>query len=163
MCFVVFWWRTVQPFVGPFRVNRFHLYCREIFLRQIFLFILKENESTSYEIPNYGWNCKTEGKGKRIPLKSVHQFCTFSFGHYVVCSSIYGFWLKEFEDTKGVIRIRISKKNRQHNGQKNKQRSTKHIYKTRDRVAICVLFFLFWLHSFIHFVKKKTVLFKTII
>jgi hypothetical protein len=25
---------------------------------------------------------------------------------------------KEFEDTKGAIRIRISKKNRQHNGQK---------------------------------------------
>jgi len=28
---------------------------------------------------------------------------------------------EEFEDTKGVIRIRISKKNRQHNGQKNKR------------------------------------------
>jgi hypothetical protein len=27
---------------------------------------------------------------------------------------------EEFEDTKGVIRIRISKKNRQHNGQKKK-------------------------------------------
>jgi len=27
---------------------------------------------------------------------------------------------KEFEDTKGVIRIRISKKNRQHNGHKKK-------------------------------------------
>ena len=29
---------------------------------------------------------------------------------------------EEFEDTKGVIRIRISKKNRQHNGQKKKNR-----------------------------------------
>ena len=27
---------------------------------------------------------------------------------------------EEFEDTKGVIRIRILKKNRQHNGQKKK-------------------------------------------
>ena len=27
---------------------------------------------------------------------------------------------EEFEDTKGVIRIRISEKNRQHNGQKKK-------------------------------------------
>ena len=27
---------------------------------------------------------------------------------------------EDFEDTKGVIRIRISKKNRQHNGQKKK-------------------------------------------
>jgi hypothetical protein len=38
---------------------------------------------------------------------------------------------EEFEDTKGVIRIRKSKKDRQHNGQmkkgqKNEQRSTKH-------------------------------------
>jgi len=45
---------------------------------------------------------------------------------------------EEFEDTKGAIRIRISKKNRQHNVQKekvqkNKQRSTKHTYKTKDR------------------------------
>jgi hypothetical protein len=108
------------------------------------------------------------------------SFSTFSFGHCVVCSSIYGFWLPlwylqtctqqtqgvnsgarktqhtpgvnsgarktqqttgwtqvlgrpnkhrgwtqvlgiiiKFEDTKGVIRIRISK-NRQHNGQKKK-------------------------------------------
>ena len=45
-----------------------------------------------------------------------------------------------FEDTKGVIRIRISKRNRQHNGQKekvqkDKQRSTKHTYETKDRVT----------------------------
>jgi hypothetical protein len=47
---------------------------------------------------------------------------------------------KEFEDSKGVIRIRISKKNKQHSGQKkkvqkDKQRSTKHTYKTKDRVT----------------------------
>ena len=47
---------------------------------------------------------------------------------------------EEFEDTKGAIRIRISKKNRQQNGQKekvqkDKQRSTKHTYKTKDRVT----------------------------
>jgi len=30
---------------------------------------------------------------------------------------------EEFEDTKGVIRIRKSKKNRQHNGQKDKRTS----------------------------------------
>jgi hypothetical protein len=42
----------------------------------------------------------------------------------------------EFEDTKGVIRIRISKKNRQHREkvQKDKQRSTKHTRKAQDRV-----------------------------
>jgi hypothetical protein len=44
---------------------------------------------------------------------------------------------EEFEDTKGVIRIRISKNNRQRNGQKKKykQRSTKHTHKTKDRVT----------------------------
>ena len=42
----------------------------------------------------------------------------------------------EFEDTKGVIRI-CKSKDRQHNGQKkeDKQRSTKHTYKTKDRVT----------------------------
>jgi hypothetical protein len=45
-----------------------------------------------------------------------------------------------FEDNKGVIRIRILKKNRQHNGQKkkvqkDKQRSTKDTHKTKDRVT----------------------------
>ena len=46
-----------------------------------------------------------------------------------------------FEETKGVIRIRKSKKNRQHNAcpkenvQKDKQRSTKHTHKTKDQVT----------------------------
>jgi hypothetical protein len=40
----------------------------------------------------------------------------------------------EFENIKEVIRIHKSKKNRQHNDQKDKQRSTKHICKTKDRV-----------------------------
>ena len=46
---------------------------------------------------------------------------------------------EEFEDTNWLIRIRIPKKNRQHNDQKkikkDKQRSTKHRYKTKDRVS----------------------------
>ena len=47
---------------------------------------------------------------------------------------------EEFEDTKGVIRIHISKRNKQHNGQKkkvqkDKQRSTKHTHKTKDQVT----------------------------
>jgi len=36
------------------------------------------------------------------------------------------FLYQEFEDIKGVIRILKSKKDRQRNGQKNKQRSPKH-------------------------------------
>ena len=38
---------------------------------------------------------------------------------------------RKFDDTKGVIRIRISNKDRQHNGQKNKRQTT--IYKTFHR------------------------------
>ena len=41
---------------------------------------------------------------------------------------------EEFEDTKGAISIRISKKNRQHNGQKKKYKGTNN-YKTKDRVT----------------------------
>ena len=43
---------------------------------------------------------------------------------------------KEFEDTKGVIRI-CNSKDQQYNGQKKKdnQRSTKHMHKTKDRVT----------------------------
>ena len=43
---------------------------------------------------------------------------------------------EEVEDTKVVIRIRISKKNRKHNGQtKNTKGQTKPTYKTKDRVT----------------------------
>ena len=40
----------------------------------------------------------------------------------------------EFEDTKGVNKIRKSRKNKQYHGQKkkNKQPSTKHTHKTKD-------------------------------
>ena len=41
------------------------------------------------------------------------------------------------EDTKGVVRICKSKKDRQHNGQKKKykKQSTKHTHKTKDWVT----------------------------
>jgi hypothetical protein len=35
---------------------------------------------------------------------------------------------EEFEDTKGVIRIRILKKNRQHNGQKEKYKRSSYMF-----------------------------------
>jgi len=37
---------------------------------------------------------------------------------------MYTFCIEEFEDTKGVIRIRISTKNRQYNGQKKRYKRT---------------------------------------
>jgi mannose-6-phosphate isomerase-like protein (cupin superfamily) len=47
---------------------------------------------------------------------------------------------EEFEDTKGTIRNRISKKNRQHNGQKKKDKRTNNdiqntSQKTKDRTT----------------------------
>jgi len=44
---------------------------------------------------------------------------------------------EEFEDTKGEIRIRKSKKNRQHNGQRKKYmcNDQQNTYKTKDRVT----------------------------
>jgi hypothetical protein len=56
----------------------------------------------------------------------------FPIPHWYISSDIS----EEFEDTKGVLRIHKSKKNRQLNGQrkKDKQRSTKHTHKTKDRV-----------------------------
>ena len=75
------------------------------------------------------------------------------------CFCLHCIYIEKFEDTKGEIRIRISKKNRQPNGQKipkgksesvyrrrrdntmakekvqkDKQGSTKHTHKTKDRV-----------------------------
>ena len=41
----------------------------------------------------------------------------------------------EIEDTKGVIRFRKWKTDRQQKGQKAKQRSTKHTHKNKDRVT----------------------------
>ena len=47
------------------------------------------------------------------------------FGYPESQKTLYPKNLKEeFEDTKGVIRIRIMKKNRQHNGQKKKYKRT---------------------------------------
>jgi len=42
------------------------------------------------------------------------------YRNYFPANAHNGTRLDEFEDTKGVIRIRISKKNRQHNGQRKR-------------------------------------------
>jgi hypothetical protein len=54
--------------------------------------------------------------------------------------SVVCIYLEEFEDTKGVIRIRKSKKNRQHNGQKKNDKRTSNnlqntAHKTKDRIT----------------------------
>ena len=65
---------------------------------------------------------------------SADFFCVSSFRsiHYYI-------YTEEFRDTKGVIRIRISK-DRQHNDQRKctqgQTTSTKHTHKTKDRVTL---------------------------
>ena len=69
----------------------------------------------------------------QIHHKDNFQFTTvcFKLVFFFMENNVYNFLLintylkmKEFEDTKGAIRIRISKKNRQHNGQKKKYKRT---------------------------------------
>jgi hypothetical protein len=72
--------------------------------------------------------------------EEVHVWC-----HYgkVVCfwfgSNIDGLLQEEFEDTKRVIRIRISKKNKKHHSQekkyKRKNNDPQNTPKTKDRVT----------------------------
>ena len=45
--------------------------------------------------------------------------------YLVYTTKSFIFWQEDFEDTNGVIRIRKSK-DKQHNGQKDKERSTKY-------------------------------------
>jgi hypothetical protein len=55
-------------------------------------------------------------------INYIHMVCVFI---KLKLANHYYQMLSKFEDTKGVIRIRKSKKNRQHNDEE-KQRSTKH-------------------------------------
>jgi hypothetical protein len=43
---------------------------------------------------------------------------------------------EEFEDTTGVIRIRISEKNRQHNGQKKKYKRTNNFPQNEKHIKL---------------------------
>ena len=83
---------------------------------------LSGNEIDSFQIREFGL-CKL--------IK--FQFCEgkYKYRHsnkLLLCLYIGTYLYEVFEDTNGVIRIRKSKKNRQHNDQMkmDKQRSTKH-------------------------------------
>ena len=55
---------------------------------------------------------KTKDRATRIPLKTADLHYEASYGVF--------YFRKSFEDTKGIIRRRKSKKNRQYNDQKEK-------------------------------------------
>ena len=67
--------------------------------------------------------------------KYINLLIAIQLSTMYVCVFRFDIIRNELKDTKVVIRIRKSKKNRQCNGQKNKQRSTKHAHKTKDRVT----------------------------
>jgi hypothetical protein len=52
------------------------------------------------------------------------------------CSNIVGLLQEEFEDTKRVMRIHISKKNKQRNGQEQSTKGQTTIYKTHIKLKI---------------------------
>ena len=62
-----------------------------------------------------------------LKLWTTHIFFNIVLDHFtgdVMNIVTLSNWQEEFEDTKGVIRIRISKKNRHHNGQKKMYKRT---------------------------------------
>ena len=73
----------------------------------------------------------------RYPLHHRRGLWSYMINILTVYLNLF-FYQEELENTKGLIRIRISKNNRQHNAQKkkkDKQRSTKYTHKTKDRVT----------------------------
>jgi len=64
------------------------------------------------------------------PIKIQDTYIRCWYIKYTFSVSLRGI-KEEFEDTKGIIRIRKSKKNRQHNGKRTKGQTT--IYKTLHR------------------------------
>jgi hypothetical protein len=60
-----------------------------------------------------------------MPLVSLVEQKLLTLPEHLSPHPIFrGFHEEEFEDTKGAIRIRISKKNRKHNGQMKKYKRT---------------------------------------
>jgi hypothetical protein len=80
---------------------------------------------TAYVISvQYHWCCEFESRSGRgvqhYVIKFVSDLRQVKWNISGPHCQFQG--IEEFEDTKGVIRIRISKKNRQHNGKKKKDK-----------------------------------------
>ena len=89
-----------------------------------------------------------------INLERETHLCCSTFYSFVLRLCVYCecFDIEVFEDTKEVIRIRKSKKNRQHNGQKKKYKKTNNdlqntTHKTKDGVTRTLL--ILSLHIFV--------------
>ena len=60
----------------------------------------------------------------KFPLEYKNIFATTCAIFLIRRKALSNLSIRRVEDTKGVIRIRISKKNREHNGQKKKDKRT---------------------------------------
>jgi hypothetical protein len=74
-----------------------------------------------------------------ISIKDLLKNITFIYPWIISLGNIY--LQEDFEDTKGVIRIYLSKKNRQHNGQKKKyKRTTNDPQNIHIKLKIAIIF-----------------------
>ena len=76
-------------------------------------------------------------KGNLITIQGSYGCCRCFYDSSVLQLPIFEMY-DELEDNKGVVRIRISKKNRQHNGQKKKYKISCSTSDTR-RVNLVIL------------------------
>ena len=151
----------VEEKKNPLELHSFTILCKRTFacLRIIILTLFFRSMFEKFEILRKQWRSLNSDILRYVDkelwlllLWHWYYSCSTPFRTYIcwrnhqkvksICKKTF---TEEFEDTKGVIRIRKSKKNRQNNGQKkkDKQRSTKYIQKTKDRVTrtpqnICV-------------------------
>ena len=80
----------------------------------------------------------------RVNFKLFNSYCMHAYKKKNTPEIYYKtILIEKFEDTKGVIRIRISKKNRQHNGPKKSTKWQTTIYKTYIGNALCIQMFDF--------------------
>jgi len=103
--------------------------------------------SKGRKVLNHLWHADKHLYSERFKWRICHCGIYVANISSVICTLFWhnmyrGFHEEVFEDTKGVISIRKSKKNRQHNGQKKKCKRTnndlhctKYTHKTKDRVT----------------------------
>ena len=75
------------------------------------------------------------GMRRKVNISTLMVFRNQRRYHVRSCwqSYVYILWKEKLKDTKGIIRNRKSKKDRQHNDQKNRTKVQTVIYKTQPR------------------------------
>ena len=125
----MFWWRMYTSITTP---------SKRYSLKALGICNLREKRAWHSEVKrvmqSHSWNIIVICRNLNLVLKRI-KLCI----NYV----IYRTWNRQthwllrrvWRYQREVIRIRKSKKNRQHNGQKKKDKRTKHTHKTEDQVT----------------------------